>query len=412
MFNDISKPPPPLPSPELTEVMPGVSLLLPLSRLGTGPGMIILTNDYKDSLAINEGVPSPLVKWAEEGYAVVEIQATALSTSKEHVIKSALETLRDCDKCKTKDKVGLVAYEPELWNTVASTLSDHPSIVAVAVYADVPSETSKPLIGVSIPVIHHLAGKSPAVPPKLELLKQYFYSNAKSYKFATPFQASFHYNTESISHTRNLTFLKERMGGPYFDLETIWEEHCYYEFADRSMEHTMSTMVQEPYVNHVPTMTGGIGRANLSHFYQHNFIFNNSADTELELISRTKGIDRIIDEFIFKFTHDQMIDWMLPGVPPTNKKVEIPFTAVVNIRGDRLYHEHIAWDQSSVLQQLGLLPEYLPFPYPVPEELATAAAGKSFEYRLPVAGIETAYKMRDRNKGPSNEMFKFQVREI
>lgn len=57
-------------------------------------------------------------------------------------------------------------------------------------------------------------------------------------------------------------------------------------------------------------MTGGIGRTKLSHFYQHNFIFNNSADTELELISRTMGIDRIVDEFIFKFTHDQMIDWM------------------------------------------------------------------------------------------------------
>lgn len=57
-------------------------------------------------------------------------------------------------------------------------------------------------------------------------------------------------------------------------------------------------------------MTGGIGRTNLSHFYQHNFIFNNSADSELELTSRTTGIDRIVDEFIFKFTHDQMIDWM------------------------------------------------------------------------------------------------------
>lgn len=108
MFNDISKPPPPLPSPELTEVMPGVSLLRPLSRLGTGPGVIILTHDYEDSLAIKEGVPSPLVKWAEEGYAVIEIQAAALGTNKGHVIKSALETLRDCEKCEPKDKIGLV----------------------------------------------------------------------------------------------------------------------------------------------------------------------------------------------------------------------------------------------------------------------------------------------------------------
>lgn len=139
---------------------------------------------------------------------------------------------------------------------MAPTLSNYPCIVAAAVYADAPNETSsKPLASVSISVIRHLAGKGPAVPPKSDNLTQYFYPNASSYKFATPFQASFHYNTESISHTRNLTLLKEKMAGPYFDLETIWEEHTYYEFADRSMEHTMSTMVQEPYVNHVPTVS-------------------------------------------------------------------------------------------------------------------------------------------------------------
>ena len=123
-------------------------------------------------------------------------------------------------------------------------------------YADAQDEaSSKCLAGASIPAIHHLAGKGPAVPPQSDTLsKQYFYPNAHSYEFATPFQASFNYNTESVSHTRNLTFFKEKIGGPYFDLETIWEEHTYYEFADRSMEHTMSTMVQEPYVNHVPTV--------------------------------------------------------------------------------------------------------------------------------------------------------------
>lgn len=108
MFNDITKPPPPLPSPELTEVMPGVSLLRPLSRRGTGPGMIILTSDYDDPLAIKDGVPSPLVKWAEEGYAVVEIQARALGAGQGNLIKSAVETLNKCDKCEPKDKVGLV----------------------------------------------------------------------------------------------------------------------------------------------------------------------------------------------------------------------------------------------------------------------------------------------------------------
>lgn len=106
-FNDISKPPPALPSPVLTAVLPGVSLLQPLSRRGTGPGMIILTTDYGDSLAITDGVPSPLVKWAEEGYTVVEIKAEALKSGGSDPIRRAIETLYECDVCEPKDKIGL-----------------------------------------------------------------------------------------------------------------------------------------------------------------------------------------------------------------------------------------------------------------------------------------------------------------
>jgi len=104
----------------------------------------------------------------------------------------------------------------------------------------------------------------------------------------------------------------------------------------------------------------------------------------------------------------------IPGVPATNLKAEIPFTAVVNIRGDRLYHEHITWDQGTVLRQLGLMPEYLPFPYPVPSEAGKegASAGGSVEYRVPVAGIDTAKKLRDRNSAPSNAMFDYNIRRV
>ncbi|KAH8807950.1 hypothetical protein F5884DRAFT_900252 [Xylogone sp. PMI_703] len=168
----------------------------------------------------------------------------------------------------------------------------------------------------------------------------------------------------------------------------------------------MSTMVQEPYVNHIPTLTGGIGRERLTKFYRDHFIWKNPESTELELISRTIGIDRVVDEFIFKFKHDFEVDWLIPGILPTHRHLAIPFTAVVNIRGDRLYHEHISWDQGTVPAQLGLLPQYLPFPY------GLAASQQHREYRLPVARAETAQKMRDKNAVESNEMFEFGLRTV
>lgn len=97
-------------------------------------------------------------------------------------------------------------------------------------------------------------------------------------------------------------------------------------------------------------------------------------------------------------------------MPPTFKKLELPFNAVVNIRGDRLYHEHIAWDQAGALKQLGLLPEFLPFPYPLPDG-RKASEGKQFYYQLPVAGLEAAEKMKDRGSVESNAMFKYGIVE-
>ena len=133
----------------------------------------------------------------------------------------------------------------------------------------------------------------------------------------------------------------------------------------------MSTMVAEPYVNHIPTMTGGVGYRNLHAFYSNHFVNSNPPDTSLVPISRTIGATQVVDEMLFCFTHTTEIPWMLPGVAPTGRRVEIPL----------LYHEHIYWDQASVLVQVGLLD----------------AAG------LPVAGAETARKLLDETL-PSNTL--------
>lgn len=265
------EPPVPLPTPHLTEVGPGISLLEPLSRRGHGPGLVVLSPGSSSSgLTIDNGVPSPLMKWAEEGYTVVELLANAWTNGQEPV-SLALAELSRCERCQPKGQVGLVAYDPKLWSQVAPSLAAHPEILGAVVYGDAAAASS--LAESPIPVLQHLAGPGKIKQARGESFTMYHYPETKSFLFATPYQEAFNYSSEAVSHTRNLTFLKRRMNGPYFDLEAIWEEHTYYEFETRSVPHTMSTMVQEPYVNHIPTITGGIGREYLASFYQHHFVY-------------------------------------------------------------------------------------------------------------------------------------------
>lgn len=166
-------------------------------------------------------------------------------------------------------------------------------------------------------------------------------------------------------------------------LSELWEEHVRDEFVTRDTEATLATMVPDAYVNHVPVMTGGVGHEALRDFYSRRFIPQMPPDTEIVPISRTIGTDRLVDEMIFRFTHTVPMDWMLPGVAPTGRRVEIPLVVVIHFRDGKLAHEHIYWDQASVLVQLGLLDP----------------SG------LPVAGVETARKVADPGQ-PSNELIR------
>jgi carboxymethylenebutenolidase len=156
-------------------------------------------------------------------------------------------------------------------------------------------------------------------------------------------------------------------------LRKLWEEHVQYEFSTRNTDDTLATMVDDAYVNHIPILTGGVGKEELREFYSKRFIPQMPPDTEMTPVSRTIGDDQLVDEMVFKFTHTIRMDWMLPGIPPTGKRVEVPLVAIVRFKDDKLAHEHIYWDQASVLVQIGLI---------------DAA-------KLPVAGVESARKVLD-----------------
>src|SRR5580704_7723026 len=156
------------------------------------------------------------------------------------------------------------------------------------------------------------------------------------------------------------------------NLVRLWEEHTAHEFVTRDPEATLATMVEDAYVNHVPVLTGGFGKKALHAFYSHDFIPAMPPDTTLTPVSRTVGDDQLVDEMIFSFTHTQEMPWMLPGVPPTNRYVEVALVVIVRFRDGKLAHEHIYWDQASVLKQIGLLTDP----------------------GLPVFGAESAHKVR------------------
>jgi carboxymethylenebutenolidase len=145
------------------------------------------------------------------------------------------------------------------------------------------------------------------------------------------------------------------MGGDPKGLGAVFDAHTEAEFKTRDIKATMATMGDAPHVTHVPTMTGGSGREDVRRFYETWFIGHWPEDTNVTPISRTIGGNQVVDEVMIEFTHDCPMPAILPGVPPTKRKVRIPFVVVVGFEDGKIAFERIYWDQASLLVQVGLI---------------------------------------------------------
>jgi carboxymethylenebutenolidase len=223
--------------------------------------------------------------------------------------------------------------------------------------------------------IHAALGSNPAV-----TLHDYA---GQDHAFARVGGAHYDPASAELANLRTLEFFTRNLAGGREPaaLSALWDDHVKYEFVTRDTEDTLKTMVEDAYVNHVPVMTGGVGREALREFYSRRFIPQMPPDTSMTPVSRTIGADRVVDEMVFEFTHTIRMDWMLPGVAPTGRHVKVPLVVIVHFRGDKLAHEHIYWDQASVLAQLGLIDAS----------------------HLPIAGVESARKVLDPHL-PANEL--------
>ena len=355
---------------------------------GSGPGLVLL----QDIFGVNDTVKQMADHYAEEGYLVMAPdlfwrmqpgvslgygeadRPRALEFHKHFDLDAGIEDIEATMQAlrrrpEHRGKVGVLGHT--FGGTLAYLAAARTDVdCAVSYYgvglADHLGEARR----IRCPMTVHLAGADHHMSVEQQKriadtfrsrpdMEVYSYPGVGN-GFATPGRDSWDRPAALMSSTRTLTQLK-RVMGPHFSLAEVWEDHVATEFGTKNVDDTMQTMVADPYVNHIPTMTGGVGYDQLKRFYKYHFIPSNPEDTRIIPLSRTIGVDRIVDEMIFSFTHTREIDWMLPGLAPTGRFVEVPLVAVVHFRGDKLKSEHIYWDQASVLAQIGVIdPKGLP----------------------------------------------------
>jgi carboxymethylenebutenolidase len=134
-----------------------------------------------------------------------------------------------------------------------------------------------------------------------------------------------------------------------------WQQHTYAEFVLKDADAALATMTENPHVFLISSGTGGSGRAGVYEFYANQFLSSIPPDLELVSLSQTFGKDRIVEEFVIRFTHTLEMDWMLPGVPATGRSVEFALVGIIEFRAGKVANERLYWDQATVLSQLGVL---------------------------------------------------------
>ncbi len=375
---------------------------------GSGPAVVIL----QEIFGVNAHIRSICDQYAEEGYLAIapdifwRVQPGAELEYNDEGIKQgrALATKSDIglivrDIASTiaaarampgaSGKVGVVGFcfgGRLAFLTAARTDVD----VAISYYGGGIDQNANEAASIKCPIMLHWGADDAGIPaPQREAVRTSLagHDRAESYVYAgaghgfnCDRRTSYHAFSARLAHSRTLGLLHWTIG-PRYDLSDLWDRHTAHEFADHDPDATMRTMVPQPYVNHVPTLTGGVGFDELHYFYSKHFLPRLPADATLIPVTRTIGPNRVVDEFVVRFTHDREIDFMAPGIPATGKYVELAHVAVVEFRGNKIAHEHIHWDHASFLKQIGVLN--------APE--------------LPIAGIEAAKKFVD-EKLPSNQM--------
>jgi carboxymethylenebutenolidase len=359
--------------------------LLTLPRSGDGPTVLLLSRQGS-----RESILAWCRRFSEEGYITVAPDLDTydrwqLAREDDHPQHDALLNAVlgvSGDRVMAKPSVGVLGLHAGA--ALALEIASNEAVGAIALFTGEDEVRSLPATACRCPGAVHVAcaksgGDLADLWRRLPGLAVFTYPNT-GVRFADPTHPDWDVHASAIAHSRTLAVLRPALG-PLYDLAALFQEHLAHEFIHKDPDATMRTMVEQPYVNHVPTLTGGYGHDMLKRFYKYHFIPTQATDRTITVISESVTADTVVLEVVLSFKHDKPNDFLLPGVAPTGKEVQIPSVMVAKFRGDKLYREHIYWDQASVLAQLGLIDP----------------AG------LPVSGAEQAEKMLDPSR-PSNDL--------
>jgi carboxymethylenebutenolidase len=352
-----------------------------------GSGGFLKFNSGPPRIYLTSPLPAPekaLLAWREEGYDAHFLsydrttQATYIRT-----LKTLSESLN------LGENYAIIAYGDAA--SVVLKTAQKPLAKCCAIIAFYPTllPTPKTMYPNSHQLQLHVGGLSQTSPrPEMCEWKLYRYEKCAT-GFADPSSKTYSKVEANLSWTRALACIRKGFG-KNVDLEPIAQAHWNAKFEDDDPDRASMSVVKNmtqnsPHLTILPTLEGGIGRKKLAEFYGEFFVPSLVEDFTIRLVSRTLGVNRIVDEMVVSFTHSDEVDWILPGVPPTDKRVEIPMVSIVAVRGDKLVSEHMYWDQASVLVQVGLLD-----PKMVPKKLKNNGLKT-----LPVVGAEAAKQLVD-----------------
>ncbi|KJX95047.1 hypothetical protein TI39_contig4137g00004 [Zymoseptoria brevis] len=339
-------------------------------------------------------------QWKDEGF---HVQYVPLLKGGDDFINRVHTT---GDTFGVSEQYAIIAYgDAASLALEAHTKPNHPKLVAIVAYypTTIPAVTTK--FPFSIQVLVHLAGNEVNVWKQGEVLgiqgkrrrlqkridpgigfgeclklsyKAYTYTGVQP-GFAEHDLDEYDPIADGIAFTRSIACVRKGFRVDN-DIEAVRDHHARYMYSGQT-DRTMAQVRPYGHVLHTPTLVGGVGSEYLDYFYSELFTpIPANSNTQIRLLSRTIGTDRVVDELFVSLAHSIEIDWLLPGIPPTNRKIEIVIVSIFHVRGDKLESEHLYWDQASVLVQAGLLDS---------KAVPTALKKKGVK-QLPVVGAEGA----------------------